>query len=52
MSDSIINAMKKNHSFWQHKYANYKANDALPEGQYEVDVLVVGGGVYRADGST
>jgi hypothetical protein len=36
--------MKKNHSFWQHKYGNYKANNALPKGQYEVDVLIVGAG--------
>jgi hypothetical protein len=44
MSDSIINAMNKNYSFWQHKYGNYKANDALLKGQYEVDVLIVSAG--------
>lgn len=37
-------AMNKNHSFWQYKYGPYTANDALPGGAYETDVLVIGAG--------
>jgi len=44
MSDSVLEAMTKNHSFWQHKYGTYKANDSLPKGQYHADVLIVGAG--------
>jgi len=44
MSDSVLDAMTKNHSFWQHKYGTYKANDSLPKGQHHVDVLIVGAG--------
>jgi len=44
MSDSVLDAMSKNYSFWQHKYGTYKANDSLPKGEYQVDVLIVGAG--------
>ena len=44
MSDSTLEAMKKNHSFWQHKYGTYRANGSLPKGQYQADVLIVGAG--------
>ena len=44
MSDSVLDAMAKNQSFWQHKYGSYKANASLPKGQYQADVLIVGAG--------
>ena len=44
MADTVSDAMTKNHSFWQHKYGAYTANSALPKGQYQVDVLIVGAG--------
>jgi glycine/D-amino acid oxidase-like deaminating enzyme len=44
MSDSVLEAMTKNYSFWQHKYGTYTANGSLPKGQYQVDVLIVGAG--------
>lgn len=37
-------AMENNHSFWQYKYGDYSANAALPQGSWETDVLVIGGG--------
>ena len=43
MSD-IKQAMANNQSFWQYKYGDYTANDPLPAGSYDTDVLVIGGG--------
>jgi len=37
-------AMRNNHSFWQHKFGAYSANAALPSGSYETDVLIIGAG--------
>lgn len=37
-------AMINNHSFWQYKYGDYTANAALPPGDYDTDVLVIGAG--------
>lgn len=44
MSRSIAESTTLNQSFWQHNYGGYSANRPLLPGQYEVDVLVVGGG--------
>ena len=40
----ITEAMKNNQSFWQYKYGAYSANPPLAKGNYETDVLVIGGG--------
>jgi len=37
-------AMMNNLSFWQYKYGDYTANETLPQGSYETDVLVIGAG--------
>jgi glycine/D-amino acid oxidase-like deaminating enzyme len=42
--NSVEQAMKLNHSFWQHDYGDYTANPPLPPGNYDVDVLIIGGG--------
>ncbi|UZE95911.1 NAD(P)/FAD-dependent oxidoreductase [Alkalimarinus alittae] len=44
MTDSIAEAMAKNHSFWQYKYGPYTANNPLPKGHYQADVVIVGAG--------
>lgn len=44
MPDSKLEAMAKNHSFWQHKYGPYTANKSLPTGHYQADVVIVGAG--------
>jgi glycine/D-amino acid oxidase-like deaminating enzyme len=44
MTDEVLDDMAKNYSFWQHKYGAYLPNEALTQGDYDVDVLIVGAG--------
>lgn len=37
-------AIAANQSFWQYKYGEYSPNPALAPGQYDTDVLIIGGG--------
>ena len=48
MARSVQENMARNYSFWQHSYdhhvGEYVPNPSLPTGDYQVDVLVIGGG--------
>ena len=44
MNWSRERSLSQNLSFWQHKYGEYQAQSPLPDGEFRVDVLIVGGG--------